>query len=104
MGNKLTLLDAIENETIDVVVSILAQYDEYSFLPVLETIHDVALSYFKNKYGDIISVEELDAIRAEIKRTEGVYEISKSEVEHIDSIKISINKKFSKGDEQLPFE
>lgn len=88
MGNK-TFIDAIRENTLDVILALLAQFDEVTYLPLLCTIEDMGISYYKKKYGSDITVDDIARVHAEVREMESDYELSEKEIENIESIKLT---------------
>ena len=87
----------MKDNTIDVVVGILSQYDEMTFIPLLASINDVALSFYEKKYGSEFTVSEFISFWNSIREIQGNYIMDNREFESIQSVNVSIVKK------ELPF-
>lgn len=101
MNKKKSSLDAMKDDAIDTIVRIITQYDEDAILPLLFTAEDVVLAYYKEKYGDIMTLDEVESIRHDVNKMVGRYEMSRDEVEYYDNARIDCIK--YKKDE-LPFD
>lgn len=101
MEEKKSMLHAVENGTIEQIVAMFTQYDEDSILPLLMTVEDIVYAYFREKYGDLVTVDEMRCIREQVSRDIGRYNMSREEVNFYDNYKVNV-KKINK--DELPFD
>ncbi len=101
MNEKKSMMDVTKDDVIDTIVRIITQYDEDAILPLLFTTEDIVLAYYKEKYGDILTLDEVESIRHDVHKTVGRYNMSRDEVEYYDNARIDCIK--YKKDE-LPFD
>lgn len=101
MNEKKSTMDAMKDDAIDTIVRIITQYDEDAILPLLFTAEDIVLAYYKEKYGDILTLDEVESIRHDVNKTIGRYKMSRDEVEHYDNAGIDCIKYMK---DELPFD
>ena len=100
---KKNFFDVMSNRTMDVLVGMYAEHDEKTILPLMLAVEDIVLAYMKRKYGEVVSLEELMKLKADVRCMEGEYVLTDEEYEMYDTFSSSLKPRKEIKDDEIPF-
>lgn len=87
----------------DILIGIYAEHDEKTILPLMLAVEDVVLAYYKRKYGETITIEEMMKYKSDVRDMTGEYILSEDEFNMYDTFTMTCKKREELKDDEIPF-